>query len=162
MTHRMPGASSTYWSEYVQEPEELYCSRALRFREDNKDAWLRLIGAGDGMRILEVGCGSGLFREPRGVGFGTFGPSDPSSPPRTVFYSPRAGICVRCGACLGSLDAERSVLEKGWPRNSSAAFRGRNFGQVRPGQLAERGISVFFLWGSALIFVVPDRSERIK
>ncbi|HIZ19858.1 MAG TPA: methyltransferase domain-containing protein [Firmicutes bacterium] len=61
MTHRMPGASSTYWSEYVQEPEELYCSRALRFREDNKDAWLRLIGAGDGMRILEVGCGSGLF-----------------------------------------------------------------------------------------------------
>jgi len=52
---------STYWSTYVQYPEELYRSRALRFRDDNKDLWLNAIGAADGMDVLEVGCGAGIF-----------------------------------------------------------------------------------------------------
>lgn len=52
---------NTYWSTYVQTTEELYGSRALRFREDNSQTWLNMMGAVDGMRILEVGCGGGLF-----------------------------------------------------------------------------------------------------
>jgi len=31
---------NNYWSAYVQSSEELYQSRALRFREDNADLWL--------------------------------------------------------------------------------------------------------------------------
>lgn len=53
--------SDTYWSTYVQTSEELYRSRALRFREDNQTLWLNMIGVRDGMRVLEVGCGGGLF-----------------------------------------------------------------------------------------------------
>lgn len=52
---------NTYWSTYVQTSEELYRSRALRFREDNQAVWLDMLGVADGMNILEVGCGGGLF-----------------------------------------------------------------------------------------------------
>jgi len=52
---------NTYWSIYVQTPEELYRSRALRFHEGNKDLWLSAIGAQDNTDILEVGCGGGIF-----------------------------------------------------------------------------------------------------
>lgn len=50
-----------YWSTYVQTSEELYRSRALRFREDNQSAWLNLMSVTDGLNVLEVGCGGGLF-----------------------------------------------------------------------------------------------------
>ncbi|MFT8310728.1 MAG: class I SAM-dependent methyltransferase [Sporolactobacillus sp.] len=49
------------WSDYVQTSEELYRSRALRFHDENKKNWLNLIRIQDGMSVLEVGCGSGLF-----------------------------------------------------------------------------------------------------
>ena len=52
---------NTYWCDYVQTSEELYRSRALRFHNGNKDLWLRALGARDGMDILEVGCGGGIF-----------------------------------------------------------------------------------------------------
>ena len=52
---------NTYWSQYVQYTEELYRSRALRFHDGNKELWLSLIGVQDGMNVLEVGCGSGIF-----------------------------------------------------------------------------------------------------
>lgn len=52
---------NNYWSTYVQYTEELYRSRALRFHDGNKDLWLNLIGVQDGMNVLEVGCGSGIF-----------------------------------------------------------------------------------------------------
>lgn len=51
----------TYWSTYVQTSEELYRSRALRFREDNRALWLDTIGVRGGMNILEVGCGGDIF-----------------------------------------------------------------------------------------------------
>lgn len=49
------------WSRYVQTPEELYRSRALRFHDGTRELWLDAIGAREGMDILEIGCGSGLF-----------------------------------------------------------------------------------------------------
>jgi len=45
----------------VQYTEELYRSRALRFYDGNKELWLNLIGVREGMKVLEVGCGSGIF-----------------------------------------------------------------------------------------------------
>ena len=52
---------SVYWSTYVQTSEELYASRALRLRRDNAPLWLEAIGVKDGMRVLEAGCGGGVF-----------------------------------------------------------------------------------------------------
>lgn len=49
------------WSKFIQSSEELYTSRALRFRNDNKDLWLNAMKIKDGMNILEIGCGSGVF-----------------------------------------------------------------------------------------------------
>lgn len=49
------------WSQFVQTSEELYRSRALRFHEGNKDLWLRAIQVEDGMNVLEIGCGGGVF-----------------------------------------------------------------------------------------------------
>jgi ubiquinone/menaquinone biosynthesis C-methylase UbiE len=45
----------------VQTPEELYRSRALRFNNNNKDLWLSALQVQDGMKILDVGCGGGIF-----------------------------------------------------------------------------------------------------
>ena len=50
-----------YWSTYVQESAELYHSRSLRFHDGNRDLWLKALQIEDGMRVLEVGCGSGIF-----------------------------------------------------------------------------------------------------
>lgn len=52
---------NTIWSDYIQSSVELYASRELRFREDNIAAWLPVLQASDGMRILEVGCAAGLL-----------------------------------------------------------------------------------------------------
>lgn len=49
------------WSRFVQSPEDLYASRSMRFRSDNKDLWLGAMKLADGMKILEVGCGPGAF-----------------------------------------------------------------------------------------------------
>ena len=49
------------WSQFVQSSEELYSSRAVRFRSDNKDLWLNAMKIKDGMNILEIGCGGGIF-----------------------------------------------------------------------------------------------------
>ena len=49
------------WSQFVQSSEELYESRALRFRNDNKDIWLNAMKILDGMSIIEIGCGGGIL-----------------------------------------------------------------------------------------------------
>ncbi len=49
------------WSQYVQTSEELYRSRAMRFHDGNKDLWLKALQIENGMNILEVGCGGGIF-----------------------------------------------------------------------------------------------------
>ena len=49
------------WSQFVQTTEELYRSRALRFHEVNKDLWLSALQVEDGMNVLEIGCGGGIF-----------------------------------------------------------------------------------------------------
>ena len=52
---------NNYWSQYVQNTEELYLSRALRFHKGNIDKWIDVMGLRDGMKILEVGCAGGLL-----------------------------------------------------------------------------------------------------
>ena len=52
---------NTHWSQYVQTPDMLYRSRAVRFHDRNRDLWLEAIGAKGDMDILEIGCGPGLF-----------------------------------------------------------------------------------------------------
>ena len=49
------------WSQFVQSSEELYESRALRFTASNKELWLGVMKITDGMNVLEIGCGSGIF-----------------------------------------------------------------------------------------------------
>lgn len=49
------------WSDYIQTTEELYVSRELRFTDKNKDLWIKNIGAAPGMKVLEIGCGGGVF-----------------------------------------------------------------------------------------------------
>ena len=51
----------SFWSNFVQTTEELYSSRSIRFREDNAQLWLEKIGVQPGMKVLEMGCGGGLF-----------------------------------------------------------------------------------------------------
>ena len=50
-----------YWSTYVQTTEELYESRALKFRPENMPRWIHAMGLRDGTDILEVGCAGGLL-----------------------------------------------------------------------------------------------------
>ena len=52
---------NTVWSDFIQTTEELYQSRALRFREDNRGVWYPLLQITDHMRVLEVGCAGGLL-----------------------------------------------------------------------------------------------------
>ena len=52
---------NTIWSSYIQTTDELNESRDLRFTDKNKALWLDAIGALPGMKILEVGCGGGIF-----------------------------------------------------------------------------------------------------
>lgn len=52
---------NTIWSDFVQSTEELYQSRGLRFREDNRACWLPLLQVKDGFQVLEVGCAGGVL-----------------------------------------------------------------------------------------------------
>ncbi len=52
---------STIWSTKAQSPELLYYTREERFNGENKDEYFNLLQVKDGMKILEVGCGGGLF-----------------------------------------------------------------------------------------------------
>ena len=49
------------WSQFVQSSEELYRSRALRFNAANKNLWLAAMEITDGINVLEIGCGGGIF-----------------------------------------------------------------------------------------------------
>lgn len=60
-TRRLPLAENTIWSTYVQRSETLYRTRALRFRDENSESLLKVLGFTDGISILEVGCGPGAF-----------------------------------------------------------------------------------------------------
>jgi len=53
--------NSTIWSTFIQRPETLYQTRAIRFRDENKQQFLKALGFKDKMNILEVGCGPGAF-----------------------------------------------------------------------------------------------------
>lgn len=55
------GEFSTIWSSFVQRPETLYKTRALRFRDENKQPLLKALGFENKTSILEVGCGPGAF-----------------------------------------------------------------------------------------------------
>ncbi len=52
---------NTFWSEKVQSTELLYYSRAEKFNDENKNLWFKYLKIKNGMKILEVGCGGGLF-----------------------------------------------------------------------------------------------------
>ena len=57
----MEDKSSTVWSSFVQRPETLYETRAVRFCDENRQHVLGSLDFEDGMSILEVGCGPGAF-----------------------------------------------------------------------------------------------------
>ena len=52
---------SDFWSKQIQSTELLYFSRAEKFNDENKSLWFKLLKVKDGMKVLEVGCGGGLF-----------------------------------------------------------------------------------------------------
>ena len=52
---------NNFWSKKVQSTELLYYSRAERFNAENAGAWFSLLKVKNGMKVLEVGCGGGLF-----------------------------------------------------------------------------------------------------
>lgn len=58
---RTPSLPQNLWSDYIQTSRELYDSRALRIREDTASLFYAAMGLRDGIRVLEVGCGPGLF-----------------------------------------------------------------------------------------------------
>ena len=52
---------SEFWSKKVQSSELLYYSRLEKFNDENKNLWFRLLHVRKNLKILEVGCGGGLF-----------------------------------------------------------------------------------------------------
>lgn len=52
---------NTFWSEKVQSTDLLYYSRKEKFNSDNRNLWFKHLKIKNGMKILEVGCGGGLF-----------------------------------------------------------------------------------------------------
>ena len=50
---------STFWSKEIQSSEILYYSRFARFNDYNKDEWFRLLQITNGIKVLEIGCGTG-------------------------------------------------------------------------------------------------------
>lgn len=57
----MEDTTANVWSTFIQRPETLYRTRAIRFRDERKDRFLDALGFKDGMSILEVGCGPGAL-----------------------------------------------------------------------------------------------------
>lgn len=51
------------WSKDIQSTEILDYSRKLRFNNETKQYWFNILGIKNGMKVLEVGCGSGHFLE---------------------------------------------------------------------------------------------------
>lgn len=56
---------NTGWSQYVQGVDTLYLSRALRFSDDHRPAYMRAfnLDASRPLRILELGCGPGALTQ---------------------------------------------------------------------------------------------------
>ena len=52
---------NTFWSQEVQSTELLYYSREEKFNKENRNLWFKYLKIKNGMKILEVGCGGGLF-----------------------------------------------------------------------------------------------------
>lgn len=52
---------SRTWSTFIQRPQTLYTSRALRFSDDRSAEWLAAFGLEDPKNILEIGCGPGAL-----------------------------------------------------------------------------------------------------
>lgn len=52
---------SELWSKYIQTSNELYMTRAVRFRKDNAYKWLPYTLIKNGMRIIDIGCAGGLL-----------------------------------------------------------------------------------------------------
>lgn len=52
---------SDFWSKQVQSSEMLYYSRAEKFNDENRNFWFKRLKIKDGMKVLEVGCGGGLY-----------------------------------------------------------------------------------------------------
>ncbi|MBO4989847.1 MAG: class I SAM-dependent methyltransferase [Clostridia bacterium] len=54
---------NTIWSDYVQNIDTLYCSRALRFSDRYREAYQRAFQIDGKKKILEIGCGPGALSE---------------------------------------------------------------------------------------------------
>lgn len=52
---------NNYWSTYVQSTEELYYSRAIKFRPEVMYRWVDVMGIKNGQKLLEVGCAGGVL-----------------------------------------------------------------------------------------------------
>lgn len=52
---------SKLWSKYIQTSDELYMTRAVRFRQDNAYKWLPYTQIKNGMKIIDIGCAGGLL-----------------------------------------------------------------------------------------------------
>lgn len=49
------------WSSYFQNPLHIEASRILSLNDDTRDILMKYLPLRDGMRILDVGCGNGIF-----------------------------------------------------------------------------------------------------
>lgn len=54
---------NTIWSDYVQNIETLYCSRALRFSDRYRETYKSAFKIDGRAKILEIGCGPGALSE---------------------------------------------------------------------------------------------------
>lgn len=50
-----------FWSDQIQSIGTLDTSRDLRFSDRFRDAYTQLFRLGEGVRILEIGCGTGAL-----------------------------------------------------------------------------------------------------
>lgn len=49
------------WSENIQGILNLDLSREIRFRDDRKDLFLKILGLKEGMTVIDIGCGPGAI-----------------------------------------------------------------------------------------------------